>query len=58
MTLSIVLPKPVNKALERASKETNLQKAELIRQSIRLGLPQFVAGFPRPQKTATATAAK
>lgn len=55
VTLSIVLPKPMNKELERAAKQTGFKKADVMRQSIRLGLKKFVDQFPKPEAPALAT---
>jgi hypothetical protein len=53
-----ILTFPVTGELERdllrVSKQMSLSRADVIRQSIRLGLPRFVAGFPKPAKPATA----
>ena len=35
-------------AIKRASKITNLSQADVMRQSMRLGLPGFVNGYPKP----------
>ncbi len=51
VTFSIVLPKPMNKELEQAAKETGLIKADVMRQSIKFGLPKLREVFVSAQAT-------
>lgn len=50
--IPISLPHELHADIRRAAKETHLSQADIMRQSIRIGLPKFVKGFPKPEKTA------
>ena len=57
--LTISLPKATYREIQAASRNSFVKPAEVIRCSIRFGLPQFVDKFPKPAasgKAATAAA--
>lgn len=45
----VTLPPELHREIRRACKETSLSQADVMRQSIRIGLPQFVRNFPKPE---------
>jgi len=52
-TIPLGLPGELHRQIKRGARQTGLSQADVMRHSIRLGLPQFVAGFPKPAKPAT-----
>lgn len=50
-TIPLALPGDLHREIKRGAKETGLSQADVMRHSIRLGLPRFVEGFPKPQST-------
>ena len=54
----LMIPKTMQAEIKSAAKFTRLKQAEIMRQSIRLGLPQFVSGFPKPVRPETVPVSK
>ncbi len=57
--IPLAVPNDLHRDIKRGAKQTKLSQADVMRHSIRLGLPQFVDQFPKPAvpaRTATATA--
>lgn len=48
--IALPLTEQLQRDIRRASQETALSQADVMRHSICLGLPQFVEGFPKPAK--------
>lgn len=55
--LTVSIPKATYRNIQAASRGAMMKPAEVIRQSIRLGLPQFVGAFPQPAKSANSALA-
>jgi hypothetical protein len=53
-TIPLALPDDLHREIKRGARETGLSQADVMRHSIRLGLPRFVRGFPKPDQPATA----
>lgn len=49
--IAVPLPAGLHRDVKRGARETGLSQADVMRQSIRLGLPRFVTGFPKPNKS-------
>ncbi len=47
-TIPLALPKALHRAIKQGAKETSLPQAEVMRQSLRIGLPHFIKSFPKP----------
>ena len=47
-SIPLAVPNGLHREIKRGAKETGLSQADVMRQSIRLGLPQFVEQFPKP----------
>ncbi len=45
----VTLTPDLHRDIRRASKATSLSQADVMRNAIRLGLPQFVKRFPKPE---------
>jgi hypothetical protein len=52
-TIPLAIASDLHREIKRGAKETGLSQADVMRQSIRLGLPRFVTGFPKPNKSTT-----
>lgn len=47
-TIPLALPSDLHREIKRGAKKTGLSQADVMRHSIRLGLPVFVERFPMP----------
>jgi hypothetical protein len=52
-TYPLSLPDDLHRDIRRACKTTSLSQADVMRHSIRIGLPEFEAKFPKPRKAVT-----
>ncbi|MCU0783211.1 MAG: hypothetical protein MUF81_04015 [Verrucomicrobia bacterium] len=52
----VTLSHELHRDIRKASKETNLSRADVMRQSIRIGLPKLRAAFQKLDAPALATA--
>lgn len=52
-TIPLAIASDLHREIKRGARETGLSQADVMRQSIRLGLPRFVTGFPKPNKSTT-----
>lgn len=57
-TIPLALPTDIHRDIRRVSKITSLSQADVMRHSIRIGLPEFEAKFPQPRQTTTTSPAK
>lgn len=56
--IGLPLTGQLQRDIRRVSKETALSQADVMRQSIRLGLPQFAKRFPQPATNFSGPAGK
>ena len=47
-TIPLALPGDLHREIKRGAKKTGLSQADVMRHSIRLGLPAFIERFPMP----------
>ena len=57
-SIPLALPSDLHREIKRGAKKTGLSQADVMRHSIRLGLPEFVERFPTPAPHGTLVSGK
>lgn len=47
-SIPLAMPADLHREIKRGAKITGLSQADVMRHSLRLGLPQFIQNFPMP----------
>ena len=56
--VALPMPSELHAEIRRAAKDTHLSQADVMRQSMRLGLPRFVEAYPQPKAKALVKSSK